>query len=137
MFGMISSCMQYDCLFLHSWHKRLIISKMTLTIQYSVHLWNNIDYICSLFSIISLSSLCQFHQRFCARVFRTNVVSAAFLVTCTVEKAAEMTFVQKICTFTADEIDSLSFIAVQISQLKTKAKENLFSMTLISYVRTN
>jgi len=39
-------------------------------------------------------------------VFRTNVVSAAFLVTCIVEKAAEMTFVRKIHTFTIDEIDS-------------------------------
>ncbi len=38
--------------------------------------------------------------------FCTNVVSAAFLVTCTVEKAAEMTFVRKIRTFTVDKIDS-------------------------------
>ncbi len=50
----------------------------------------------------------QFHQRFCARVFRTNVISAAFLVTCTVEKAAKMTFVQKILTLNVDEIDTWS-----------------------------
>jgi hypothetical protein len=54
------------------------------------------------------ATMCQFHQRFCARVFRTNVVLASFLVTCTVEKAAEMTFVQKIRTFTVNEIDSIN-----------------------------
>ncbi len=48
----------------------------------------------------------QFHQRFCERVFCTNVISAAFLVTCTVEKAAKMMFVRKICTFNVDEIDT-------------------------------
>jgi hypothetical protein len=43
-----------------------------------------------------------------------NVVSAAFLVTCIVEKAAEMTFVRKIRTFTVDEIDSsLDFIGLR------------------------
>jgi len=43
-----------------------------------------------------------------------NVVWAAFLVTCTAEKAADMTFVQKIRTFTVDEIDSsLDFMGLR------------------------
>ena len=61
---------------------------------------------CTAFNIDEIDYRCQFHQRFCARVFCMNVVSASFLVTCTVEKAAEMTFVRKIRTFTVDEIDT-------------------------------
>ncbi len=30
-----------------------------------------------------LGTRCQFHQRFYVRIFRANIVSAAFLVTCT------------------------------------------------------
>jgi len=41
------------------------------------------------------------------RIFRTNVVSAAFLHTVTRKKAAEMTIIRKICAFNIDEIDTL------------------------------
>jgi hypothetical protein len=40
---------------------------------------------------------CQFHQHFNIRIFRTNIVSAAFTTYMQLEKAAEMTFIQKIC----------------------------------------
>jgi len=69
------------------------------------------------------SSRCQFHQHFCARVFCTNVVLAAFLVTCTVEKDAEMTFVRKICMFTIDEIDSRVLVLKLIFLFNFKKKQ--------------
>jgi len=51
---------------------------------------------------------CQFHQHFYGQIFCTNIVSAAFSSYTYVEKAAETTFVQKICTFNVDEIDYMS-----------------------------
>jgi len=43
---------------------------------------------------------------FYVQIFCTNVVSAAFTMYMQLEKAAETTFVQKICTFNVDEIDT-------------------------------
>jgi len=53
-----------------------------------------------------LKLVVNFINVFANAFFCTNVISAAFLVTCTVEKAAKMTFVRKICTFNVDEIDT-------------------------------
>ncbi len=48
---------------------------------------------------------CQFHQRFYVRIFHTNVILAAFLVTFWLWRMYESTFVRKIRAFNVDEID--------------------------------
>jgi len=47
-------------------------------------------------------------------MFRTNVASAAFTMYMQLEKAAKMRFVQKICTFNVDEIDTLLLLLLML-----------------------
>jgi len=72
---------------------RITLMKLTVFLDYPSHLW-------------SISST------FYVRLFRTNVILAAFFYVCTyvctyIKKAAKTTFVRNIRTFNVDEIDTL------------------------------
>jgi len=57
-------------------------------------------------SLIGLAPGVHFINIFTNEKIRTNVVSAAFTTYMQLEKAAETTFIWKICTFNVDEIDT-------------------------------
>jgi len=57
-------------------------------------------------SLIGLAPGVNFINIFTNEKIRTNVVSAAFTTYMQLEKAAETTFIWKICTFNVDEIDT-------------------------------
>ncbi len=50
-----------------------------------------IAILCAKMSCVTWASRCQFHQHFCVRIFRMNVILAAFSSYMYVEKAAKMT----------------------------------------------